>query len=763
MTLNDSGYSYIGKRISRTDARSIVTGEAKYLDDFKVPGMLFGKILRSPHPHAKILGVDIRPAENMPGVEAVITAEHTEKVKFCHMPVTPNKMALNDERVRFLGDEVAAVAAVDLKTAEEALRLINVDYEVLPAVFDPEEAMSPGAPQIYDDCENNIAGHFLREFGDIEKGFADADYIFEDRFSTPLVPSCTLEPHGCIASFDSQGTLTFWVTTQNPSNYQRALSQVLKIPQNKIRVIRTHVGGAFGNKSVILPQDPIAAFLAKKAGRPVKILNTREEEFATSRGRYAMIVYLKSGVKKDGTITARQAKVITNNGAYNNKGTAITALTCNRIGNLYQIPNSRTEAFIVYTNNQYGGALRGWGGPQAHFAVESQMDIIAEALNMDPLDLRLKNANQPGDTTPWGWKITSCGLTECLKAAAKEVDWKGKRSQSGPRGVGIASVLHTGAGSAGTHGAGNFAEVLLKINSDGSVNAILGESDIGQGSDTVISQIIGEVLGVKIEDITITTNNTDVIPPTMGTWGSKVTFITGNATKIAAEEAKEELLGAASEMMDGADVSDLMVSNGKIYKRSSPQESVSLRDTALYCLRKYGKPVTAKAVYHPPNCSPPDPKTGYGNYCPTYSFGAQAAEVEVDPETGKVRVLKVCAAHDVGRAINPMLVEGQIQGGVAMGIGFALYEGAKWKQGETLNRNFGTYKIMNSTEMPLLSERLIETIDPAGPFEAKGIGELPSIPTAPAIANAIQNAVGVRIKDLPITPEKILQQMKKLR
>lgn len=760
MLMDDGVYTMIGQRIPKLDAVRMVTGEAKYIDDMKLPGMLFGKVLRSPHPHAKILRVDTSAAEKLPGVKAVITAEDTEKVKFCHLPVTPNKMALNDDRVRFIGDEVAAVAAVSVDKAAEALKLINVDYEVMPAVFDPQEAMAPGAPQIHEDCENNVAGHFIREFCDIKKGFDEADYILNDRFSTPVIPACTIEPHGCIASFDSSGTLTFWVTTQSPVNYQRALSQVLKIPQNKVRVIRTFVGGAFGNKSVILPQDPIAAFLAKKAGKPVKIINTREEEFTTSRGRYAMVVHLKTGVKKDGMITAREAKIITNNGAYNNKATGITALTCNRIGNLYRVPSSRTEAFIVYTNNQYGGALRGWGGPQAHFAVESQMDIIAERLGMDPLDFRLRNANQPGDLTPWGWTISSCGLTECLKTAAEKIGWEKKRKQSGPRGVGIASVLHTGAGSAGTHGAGNFAEVLLKLNPDGSINAVLGESDIGQGSDTVIAQIIAEVLGVEVEDITITTNDTDVTPPTMGTWGSKVTFITGNAAKLAAEDVKAQLLKAALEILNQDEIADLIVSDGRIHGKYSPQESVSIQDAALYCVKKFGKPITAKAVYEPPNTSPPDPKTGYGNYCPTYSFGAQAAEVEVDLEAGKIKVLRVVAAHDLGRAINPMLAEGQIQGGVAMGIGFALCEGAKWDNGKVLNQNFSTYKILNSTQMPVLSEYLLETHDPLGPFNAKGIGEMPAIPTAPAIANAVYNAIGIRMKDLPMTPDKLLRAIR---
>lgn len=758
--LNDQ-YSVVGKRVPKIDSIYMVTGEAKYLDDISIPGLLHGKVLRSPHPHAKILHIDTSNAIKLPGVKAVITADDTTKVKFCHLPITPNKMALADERVRFVGDEVVAVAAVDEDTAKEAVDLVKVEYEILPAIFDPEEAMEPGAPKIYEECERNIASHFVRNFGDIEKGFKQADSMFEDRFTCPPVVSCTLEPHGCIACFDSSGRLTIWTTTQNPINIHRALAGVLRMPMNQIRVVNAFVGGGFGNKTVILPLEPITAFLAKKTNRPVKIVNTREEEFTATRTRYSMVIYLKTGVKKDGTLTARQAKVITNNGAYNNKAPGITLLTCNRIGNLYRVPNVMTEAYIVYTNNQYGGALRGWGGPQAHFAVESQMDIIAEALNIDSLELRLRNANQAGDTTPWGWKITSCGLSDCLKEAAKIAGWDGKRKQSGPKGIGMAAVIHTGGGSMGTHGAGNFSEISLKVNYDGTVNVITGDSEIGQGSNTVISQIVAEEIGVRVEDVKITSTDTDVTPPTMGTWGSRVTYIGGNAAQLAAADAKQQLFKAASEMLENVDISDLEARDGRIFEKISPSKFVSVSDAAVYSFRRYGKPITSKALYNPPNTSPSDPETGYGNYCPTYSFGAQVAEVEVDIETGKVRVLNYTAAHDVGRAINPMLIEGQVDGGIAMGMGYALLEEVRWVNGKTLNPNFCTYKIVNSTDIPSIRTVLIETVDPNGPFGAKGVGELTTIPTAPAIANAINNAIGVRVKDLPITPDRILDALKK--
>ena len=756
----DEDASVIGKRIPKLDSIYLATGEAKFLDDINLPGMLYGKVLRSPHPHARILRIDTKRAAQLPGVKAIITADDTTKIKFCHLPITPNKMVLEDDRVRFVGEEVAAVAAIDEEIAREAAELIRVDYEPLPAVFDPEEAMKTGAPQLYEDCPNNIASHFTRQFGDMEKGWRDADQIFEDRFTCPPVVACTMEPHGCIASYDAAGNLSIWTTTQNPYNIQKALSGILKIPIHHIRVLNTFVGGAFGNKSVILPMEPIAAFLSQKAQKPVKLVNERWEELIATRTRYAMVIYLKTGIKKDGSITAREAKVITNNGAHNNKGSGITLLTCNRIGNLYRVPNSRTEAWVVYTNNQYGDALRGWGGPQAHFAVESQMDIMADALNMDPLAIRLKNANQPGDTTAWGWKMTSCGFSECLREAARSSDWSLKRTQKGVRGIGIASVIHTGGGSMGTHGGGNYSEVSLKMNVDATVSVLTGDSEIGQGSDTIMAQIVAEELGIPLENVKVTCRDTDVTPVSMGTWGTRVTFIGGNAAKIAAAEARHKLFLVASKMLE-VNENDLAARDGKIYVKNSPNPVLTVAQLAFESIVKKGQTITSKATYFPPNTSPPDLKTGYGNYCPTYAFGAHVAEVEVDVETGKVKVLHVWAVHDIGRALNPLLLEGQVEGGVAMGIGYALLEKLLWKDGFTLNPSFCTYKVVNAPEMPPIQTGFIETIDPHGPFGAKGVGEPTTIPTAPAIANAIAHAIGVRIKDLPITPDKILLALKK--
>lgn len=760
----DCKQSMIGIRIPKLDSIYMATGQAKYLEDIKLPGLLHGKILRSPHPHARIRRIHTRAARELNGVAGIITAEDTPKIAFSGLSsVKPNKLPLCDGKVRFVGDEVAAVAAVDLETASRAVELIEVEYDVLPAVFDPEDAMQPGSPICHEECKNNVASYFHRSFGEPEKGFRDTDFIFEDRFYVPRVVSCSLQPHGCIASFDIAGKLTVWTSTQNIGNFHKGLSTTLNMPMNMVKVINTFVGGAFGNKSIILPLEPIASLLSKKTGKPVRIVNTREEEFISTRTRYAMIIYLKTGIKSDGSLIARQARVITDNGAYNNKAQAITQLTCNRIGNLYRVPNTITEAFIVYTNNQYSGALRGWGGPQAHFAIESQMDIIAHKLKIDPLELRLKNANQTGDITPWGWEITSCGLTQCLKEAAKAAKWGTKATSADStirRGKGIASVIHTGAGSVGTHGAGNFEGVSIKFNVDGTVQVRLGIVDIGQGTVTAITQMISDELGIPLAYISISCSESDAIPPTMGTWGSRVLYICGNAAREACREVKKQLFKVASEILNTAGESELVVRDGSIYQESSPKICISILEVIQFCLKKYGKLITGEAVFNPTNVRPPDARTGYGNYCPTYSFGAHVAEVEVDIETGRVNVIAYVAAHDVGEAINPLLIEGQIDGGVSMGIGYGLYEEIQCRNGSTLNPNLHAYKLVNSTEMPGVKKILIETKDPNGPFGAKGIGEPTTIPTAPAIANAVFNAVGVRIKELPLTPEKILRALK---
>lgn len=728
--------------------------------DMKLPRMLFGKILRSPYPHARILNIDTSKARKATGVKAVITANDTPKLKFSlHPPLRADKMPLEEFKVRYVGDEVAAVAAADENTAQEAISLIEVDYELLPAVFDPEEAMKPEAPKIHDD-ESNVASYLVRQFGDVGLGFKEADRIFENRFSTSRVTHCCMETHGCIAFFLASGRLTVWSTTQTPNFLYKEIARALGIASRMVKVIKPFVGGAFGGRRGMDMQDAICALLSMKTGRPVKICNTREEEFTTSRLRYPMVIKLKTGVKKDGTLLARQATVITDNGAYNYKGPAITGAAGLRLDLMYKVPNTKFEGYVVYTNNQYGGAFRGFGSPQITFAIESEMDMIAEDLGIDPLEMRLKNSYSAGYQTISGAKITSCGLQECIKKGAELARWREKRGRRDGRGIGMATLVHTGGGTK-DYGY-NCSEAFVRLNDDCTVSLISGASDTGQGSDTILAQIVAETLGVGVEDIEVITGDSDICPLDLGAWGSRQTFTSGNAARIAAEEARRQLLEIASEMLE-ANPGDLDIRAKKVFVKETPDRKLSMAEVLAQSYSKKGRPVAARGFFDEQISTNRDLHTGFSNPFPAYAFGAHFAEVEVDRETGEIRVLNIVAAHDLGRAINPMAAEGQIEGAVAQGLGTGMTEYLVWEEGQTINPTFIEYKIPSAIDMPNVKPILVESIDPNGPFGAKGVGEPGLVPTAPAIANAIYDAVGVRIKDLPLTSEKVLNALRELK
>jgi len=757
--------SVVGKRLPRVDAIEKATGEAKYTVDIKLPGMLYGKVLRSPHPHARILKIDTSKARRLPGVRAVITAEDTPKIKFGHEGLGPDfedQLPLADEKVRYIGDEVAAVAAVDNDTAEEALGLIEVDYEELPAVFDQEEAMKPGAPLIHEGVELNIAATLKFEEGDVEKGFKEADHIFEDRFTTQAQHHCCMEPHNTVAQFDRSGNLTVWSSTQSTFFLRRGLARVFAIPLGKVRVREVKVGGGFGGKCDfdVGSEACISAFLSKKSGNPVKLELTRKEDFIATRTRHPFITDIKTGVKKDGTLTARYIKVVEDNGAYNSAGPSVIAIGYVAGSSINRITNVKYEGYCVYTNKTFGGAFRGYGNPQVTFALESQMDIIAEKLGIDPLEIRLKNAVQPGDITPCGWKITSCGVSECLQKAADGLNWKEKRRRrKAKRGVGIANMIHvsdTRAYNFNWDGSAAF----IKLHDDGTASLMTGEVDMGQGTYTVLAQIAAEELGVRLEDIRVIAMDTETTPLGLGAWSSRTTLAGGNGVKIAAADAKRQLLEVAAEKLE-ANIEDLEARSGRIYVKGSPEKGMSIAEAvraSQYSAQRGN--ILGRGYYNAPN-EMVDHQTGRGNISPAYPFAAQAVEVEVDIETGKVKVLKFVAAHDLGKAINPVTAEGQIEGGVHMGLGYALTEGLVHdEKGKILNPSFTDYKMLNVFDMPPVKPILVETNDPEGPFGAKGLGEPVLVPTAAAIANAIYDAVGVRIKELPITPEKLLKALK---
>jgi len=750
--------SVVGKSLPRVDGIEKATGQARYVDDLALPSMLYGRILRSPLPHARIVRIDTKKAEKLLGVKGVITAADTLKVPFSFPSHLKDKYPLEFEKVRYIGDEIAAVAAADKDIAEEATHLIEVEFEELPAVFDPVDAMSLGAPEVHEGVKNNIARKIEWEYGSIQKGFDESDYIFENRFTTSRQTHCSLEPHGALASYDYTGKLTIWMTTQNPHTVRDDLANLLGLPPHKIRVIKPPMGGGFGSRLTMDPLDVICALLAMKCGKPVKIINSREEEFYASRGRHPMTIEIKTGVKKNGKILAREVTAIADNGAYNSHGPRVVGYAGKMLLSLYNIPHTRFTGLAIYTNNPYGGAMRGFGNPQVTFASESQLDMISERLGIDPVELRLKNFVKSGDVAPTGAEITSCGIQECLLRAVEVSGWKEKQHERvKQRGLGVACMIH-GSGAKGFFGDSNVSDSFIKMNPDGSVIVYSGTSDLGQGSDTILLQIVAEELGIKFEQVRIVSADTETTPIDYGSFGTRVTFAAGNAVKMGAKVVREQLFEVASELLE-AHVDDLVAREGAVHVKGSPERSVPIERIARVACYDKGKPLAGRGFYNGPDSPSPDVSTYFGNTSPAYCFAAQVAEVEVDSETGLVKILNLVAAHDLGKAINPMAAEGQIEGGLAQGIGYALMEDLVCSKGVAVNPNFSDYKVLKAPDIPPIKTVLVESNDPNGPFGAKGVAEPALVPTTPAIANAIYDAIGVRITDLPITPERILEAL----
>jgi 4-hydroxybenzoyl-CoA reductase subunit alpha len=755
----------VGKSVPRIDGRGMVTGQIKYAFDVSFPNMLIGKMIRSPHAHAKILSIDTSKAEALPGVRAIITAQDTHHIKFgsneYFFPHTIDQMALESEKVRYIGDEIGAVAAVDEDTALEALKLIDVKYEILPAVVDAQEAMKPGAPQIHESL-NNIAVILPVNFGNPDRALKEADYIREDVFYTPAAHQAAMEPHVCVGQWETfSNKVTLWASSQAPFKCREALAKTLKMDLNDIRVIKMAVGGGFGGKLEMLPMDFAACLLSKKAGGlPVKICYSREEEFLASRRKHGMFYTLKSGVKKDGTLVAITGEVIADGGAYCSYGPTVLAAAIMRIFMVYKIQHFRVTGYRVYTNTPISGAMRGFGGVQAGFAVESHMDMLAEGIGMDPVEFRLKNITTPNMVTVNKMVLSTNGLKECIEKSTKAAEWKKKRGKQKHlhRGIGIGiaadvmgSKMYKSHESAGS---------IVKVEEDGSVYLFTGAADTGQGSNTALSQIACQELGVSYSRVKCTSGDTEITPFDTGSFASRVTFISGNATILAARDAKKQILNIVAEEHhlnpDDLDIRAEEVINTK-------DHSVLMnfdKAVELSYSFKYGRQVLGRGSYNP-KTTPIDFRTGEGNVSGSYGFEAQIAEVEVDTDTGEVKILKMWDAHDIGKAINPQSVKGQIEGSLAMGIGYSFMENLQFdKKGKPANGNFANYRLPRSIGTPPMETILVETDDPEGPFGAKGMGEASLLPTSAAIANAIYDAVGVRLKELPFTPEKIIQALK---
>ncbi len=753
-----SQFTVIGQRVPRVDAREIVTGEAKYTVDIALPGILVGKILRAPLPHARILHIDVGKAKSLVGVMAVVTGADTLGKKYGYRASSADEYGLAVGKVRYIGEQVAAVAAVDENSAEEALSLIKVEYEELPPVFDPQEAMKEGAPIIHDEVPDNIsyAPHF--HWGNVEEGFVKSEYVREDTFKTQAQIHCSMEPHGAVALY-SGGRLTVWSTTQGPYALRKELALTLGLEEGKIRVVKPHMGGGFGGKREMFASDFCAALLSIKTGRPVKIVYSRTEEFIASRQRHPMFITIKTGCLKDGRIIAKEGVVIADGGAYNSRGPGILSYAGASLASLYRIPHVRYQGYHVYTNQPVGGAFRGYGSLQVRFADESQMDMIAEDLGIDPVELRLKNVVGPGEITVSGRKITSCGIKECLEEVAKGSDWYRKRKVREPgRGIGVACNDYvTAMRSIYEY---DCSSVLIRPNEDGVVDVFTGASDIGQGSDTTIAQIVAEELGLPLEKIHMVTADTQIGVMDLGSYASRVTFVAGNAAKRAAMDLKQQLSNYLCQ--HGAldrDEEKILFQDGKVSISGRSNMNLTFAEAIRQVLNREGLFVVGRGYYDAPS-EKVDYKTGYGNTSPTYSFGAQVAEVEVDFKTGQVRVLRVVAASDCGRALNPLALEGQAEGAIVCGLGMALMEQRNTEEGKTLNPAFLEYKVPTALEAPDIESYPVETIDPEGPFGAKGVCEGYQVPTAPAIANAIYNAIGIRFNELPMTPEKVLKALK---
>lgn len=742
----------VGTREPRITAPLEATGRAEYAPDIKLPGMLYAKILRSPYAHAWIKKIDVSNAKALPGVEAVITYKDVPRIPYFTIAGHPGKLRRDeyilDEKVRFVGDKVAVVAAVDKDTAEEALELIDVEYEKLPAVFDPEKAMLPGAPKVHDDTDRNIAAHIRNEWGNIEKGFGGADYIFEDRYTTCRQVHAAMEPHGCVCVYNNvSGELKVWTTSQGPFSVQRVLSELFNIPLNKVQVMTTHVGGGFGGKDEVL-LEPICASLSIKTGKPVKLILTREEVFFGSRTRHPCIIEIKTGVKGK-SIIARQIKAILNTGAFISHGANVAAAMSTRETGLYKTPNLKFDAFCVYTNTPAAGACRGFGNPQQTFAVDSQLDDIAKKLGLDPVEFRLNNIIKVGEINPGtGIKLESCGLKECIERGANRIGWgKRRRTESGTkkRGMGVACFMQN---------TGSFpwspevSSSIVKVNADGTVQLYTGAVDIGQGTSTALAMIVAEELGVDLKSVKVLPIDTTITPFDPGTYASKCTYIAGNSVRMAARDAKMQILERASKIL-GKEIKSLEVGGGWIWVKEG-KEKISVKEVvneALYSERE-GIAIIGKSSFLPQSNVP--------------YFGAQFAEVEVDIEIGEVKVLKFVTASDVGKAINPLAVEGQIEGGTHMGLGYTFTENLIVNEkGECVNPNFRDYKILKATDMPEIETIIVESNEPTGPFGAKGMGEGALISVAPAVNNAIFDAVGRRIKELPLTSENVFKKLVK--
>jgi len=769
-------YSYVGKGVPRIDAFEKVTGTAQYTADLRLPGMLYAKLLKSPHAHARIILIDTSEAEKLSGVRAILTGKEVPYKFGIYMQ---DKEVLAQEKVHHVGEPVAAVAADTEEIAERAVELIKVEYEELPAVFDQRDAMKEGAPLVHERLHDykhapfifpkphtNIANHFKLRKGDVERGFEEADIVVENEFYQPQVQNVQMETHTSIGQWLPDGQINIWTSAQSPFAVRHLLSAGLGVPIHKVNVVVPYVGGGFGGKAG-LHWEPLVVLLSKKAGgRPVRLVMTREEQFNTTAVRQGFYARIKTGVKRDGKIISEEILYVWDAGAYADYGVNIGRAAGYSCTGPYEIPNVKCDSLTVYTNHPYGTAYRGFGHAEFHFAVERQTDLVARAVGMDPVEFRLKNAALPGRVTATGERLREDAgrVDECIKAVAETIGWekKGPKQAGGKlHGVGIAAIWKAPAMPSYTS-----SSAILKLNEDGTLTLSISSTEIGQGTPTALAQMVAEELQMPIEKIKVVTKReTDFGPYSWQTVASRGLFMEGNATIDAARNLKEQVRGTAAELL-GVPKEELAVAEGKVFLPGKPDKSIHLAKLATAGVfpdgRGIGGPVLGYGIYTAEGLTNLDPETGQGLPALMWTFGAQGAEVEVDPETGEVRVLKIVSAFDIGKSINPVLLRGQVCGGTVQGIGSALTEEFIFNEkGTLLNNNLTDYKICRAQDIPDEFVFIpIENPQQNAPYGARGIGEHTRISIEPAIANAIHDATGVDLFEIPMSRERVWRALK---